>query len=122
MLDKRFQKSVCLRHVPGCHENISGFVLFLLVDQAHDDYTVEIFHGNRITAIEHEKDRLAQSQRICVFFMEIGIVCKDIDSISAQASRQIWKEISKRRQFVGGKVHQYHSQIVGENAGSHCFV
>ena len=88
MLDKRFQKSVCLRHVPGCHENISGFVLFLLVDQAHDDYTVEIFHGDRITAIEHEKDRLAQSQRICVFFVEIGIVCKDIDSISAQAGRQ----------------------------------
>ena len=81
MFDKRFQKSVCLRHVPGCHENISGFVLFLLVDQAHDDYTVEIFHGDRITAIEHEKDRLAQSQRICVFFVEIGIVCKDIDSI-----------------------------------------
>lgn len=36
------------------------------------------------TAIEHEKDRLAQSHAFCVaLFVEIGIVCSGIDSRSS---------------------------------------
>lgn len=59
MFDKRFQKSIRFCHVPCFYQSFSGLILLFQVDQTHNDHAVEIFHGNRIAAVKHQKDRLA---------------------------------------------------------------